>query len=55
MLFLTSFLCFLGFEAVSRADVLRPKILKFDFRLEYSARVGAGLGDVVVVGDGVDL
>ena len=54
MLFLTSFLCLLGFEVVSRADVLRPKMLKFDFRLESSARVGAGLGDVVVVSDGVD-
>lgn len=55
MLFLTSFLCFLGFEAVSRTDVLQPKISKFDFLLESSARVGAGLGDVVIVGDGVDL
>ena len=50
-----SFLRFLGFEAVSRADVLRPKMLKFDLCLEFSARVGAGLGDVMVVGDGVDL
>ena len=50
-----SFLRFLGFEAVSRADVLRPKMLKFGFCLKPSARVGAGLGDVVAVGDGVDL
>lgn len=55
MLFLTSFLCLLGFEAVSRADVLRPKILKLGFCFELSARFGSGLGDLVVVGDSEDL
>lgn len=54
-LFLTSFLGSLGFEAVSRADVLRPKMLKFDFCLELGARFGVGLADLVVVDDGVDL
>jgi hypothetical protein len=54
-LFLMSFLRFLGFEAVSRAEVLRPKMLKFDFCLELSVRPGPRLGDVVVVGDGEDL
>lgn len=55
MLFLMSFLRFLGFEAVSRAEALRPKMLKPDLCLEPSVRAGAGLGDVVVSGDGDDL
>lgn len=55
MLFLMSFLRFLGFEAVSRADVLRPKMLKFDLCLELGACFGVGLVDLVVAGDGVDL
>lgn len=55
MLFLMSFLRFLGFEAVSRADVLRPKMLKFDLCLELGACFGVGLADLVVVGEGVDL
>ena len=35
--------------------MLRPKRLKLDLCLERSARFGAGLGDLEVVGDGVDL
>jgi hypothetical protein len=50
MLFFTSFLR-LDFEAVVRAEPLRPKKREGAFVQMLCVRVGAGLGDEIVTGD----